>query len=51
MSGEKEMNKKLKQALNEVFRAPAPVKKAAFLKQHRRRKLRWWQIVEGKSKI
>ncbi len=49
------MNKKWKEALQEVYRAPAPERKAAFLKQHRRRELgrreliplqiryiRWW---------
>lgn len=49
------MNKKMKQALNNAFRAPAPTRKAAFLKKYRRRELghldflltqagyiRWW---------
>ncbi len=49
------MNKKLKKALWEVYRAPSPERKAAFFKQHRRRELgcrelialqiryiRWW---------
>ncbi len=31
----KRLGKKLKQALNEVYRAPEPVRKTAFLNQHR----------------
>lgn len=55
MKGEKLMNKKWKEALREVYRAPDPQRKEAFLKQHRRRELgrrelialqiryiRWW---------
>lgn len=38
-------DKKLKRALNEAYRVPAPVKKAAFLKQHRRRELGRWELV------
>lgn len=33
------MNRKLKQKLSDAFYAPAPVRKATFLKQHRRREL------------
>lgn len=39
------MDKKLKQALSGVYRAPASVRKAAFLKQHRRRELGRWELV------
>lgn len=55
MNGGNRMDKKLKQALKEAYRIPDPVRKAAFLKQHRRRELgrrelvatqagyiRWW---------
>ena len=39
------MDKKLKRALDDVYRAPAPVNKAAFLKRHRRRELGCWELV------
>lgn len=39
------MNKKLKQALKEAYHVPAPVKKAAFLRQHRRRELGRWELA------
>lgn len=39
------MNQKLKEALGEAFRAPAPECKAAFLKQHRRRELGRWELA------
>ena len=39
------MDKKLKQALNDAYRVPAPVKKAAFLKRHRRRELGRWELM------
>ena len=39
------MDKKLKQALNDAYRVPAPVKKAAFLKRHRRRDLGRWELM------
>ena len=45
MNGGKQMEKKLKQALREAYRAPAPAGKAAFLKRHRRRELSWGQLV------
>lgn len=35
MSGRERLDKKLKQALKEVYCAPEPVRKTAFLKQHR----------------
>lgn len=39
------MNKKLKEALREVYRTPAPERKTAFLKQHRRRELGRWELI------
>ncbi|MBD5149272.1 MAG: hypothetical protein HDT18_02580 [Oscillibacter sp.] len=39
------MNRKLKQALSDAFYAPSPVRKAAFLKQHRRRELDRWELI------
>ncbi len=39
------MDKKLKQALNYAYSAPAPAEKAAFLKRHRRRELGRWELV------
>lgn len=39
------MDKKLKRALNDAYRVPAPVKKAAFLKRHRRRELGRWELM------
>ena len=39
------MNRKLKQALSDAFYAPPPVRKAAFLKQHRRRELGRWELI------
>ena len=39
------MNQKLKEALGEVFCAPAPARKAAFLKEHRRRELGRWELA------
>ena len=45
MNGGNQMDKKLKQALKEAYRAPAPVQKAAFLKRHRRRELGRWELA------
>lgn len=45
MNGGKQMDKKWKEALCEAYRAPAPVGKAAFLKQHRRRELGRWELA------
>jgi len=39
------MNKKYKQALSSAFYAPPPARKAAFLKQHRRRELGRWELI------
>lgn len=39
------MNRKLKQALSDAFYAPPPDRKAAFLKQHRRRELGRWELI------
>ena len=39
------MNRKLKQALSDAFYAPPPARKAAFLKQHRRRELGRWELI------
>lgn len=39
------MDRKLKQALVEAYRAPASARKAAFLKQHRRRELGRWELA------
>ena len=39
------MNKKLKQALTDVFNAPPPVNKESFLKRHRRRELGRCELV------
>jgi len=45
MNGGNEMDKKLKRALNDVYRAPAPTRKTAFLQQHHRRELGRWELV------
>ena len=39
------MNRKLKQALSDAFYAPPPARKAAFLKQYRRRELGRWELI------
>jgi len=39
------MDKKLRQALRDAYRAPAPTGQAAFLKQHRRRELGRWELA------
>lgn len=39
------MDRTLKQALAEAYHAPAPARKAAFLKQHRRRELGRWELA------
>ena len=39
------MDKKLKRALNDAYRAPPSAGKAAFLKQHRRRELGRWELI------
>lgn len=39
------MDKKLKQALKDAYRAPAPMGKAAFLKCCRRRELGRWELI------
>lgn len=39
------MDKTLKEALREAYRAPAPERKANFLKQHRRRELGRWELL------
>ena len=39
------MDKTLKEALREAYRAPAPERKANFLKQHRRRELGRWELA------
>lgn len=39
------MNRKQKQALADAFRAPPPVRKAAFLKQYRRRELGRGELI------
>ena len=39
------MNQKQKQALADVFRAPPPVRKAAFFKQYRRRELGQGELI------
>lgn len=39
------MDKKLQNELRAAFHAPAPARKAAFLKQHRRRELGRWELV------
>lgn len=39
------MDKKLQNELRAAFHAPAPVRKAAFLKRHRRRELGRWELV------
>lgn len=39
------MDKQLRRALEEAYRAPDPVKKSAFLKRHRRRELGRWELV------
>lgn len=39
------MDKKLKQALHDVYRAPIPTKKAKFLKQHRRLELGRGELI------
>ena len=45
MIGGNRMDKKLKQALNDAYHTPRPVRKTAFLKQHRRRELDRWELV------
>lgn len=45
MNGGKQMGKKWKEALCAAYRTPAPVRKAVFLKQHRRRELGRWELV------
>ena len=44
------MDKKLKRALTDVYRTPAPARKIAFLKQHRRRELGRWELVAVQAK-
>ena len=39
------MNRQFKQALADVFHAPPPTRKAAFLKRHRRRELGRWELI------
>lgn len=39
------MDKKLKQALNDAYRAPVPRGKASFLKRHSRRELGRWELT------
>ena len=39
------MNRQFKQALADAFHAPPPTRKAAFLKQHRRRELSRWELI------
>ena len=39
------MNRKLKHALSDAFYVPPPARKAAFLKQHRRRELGRWELI------
>lgn len=39
------MDKKLKRALHQAYCAPAPVRKAAFLRRHRRRELGRWELA------
>ncbi len=39
------MNQRLKNELRAAFHAPAPERKAAFLKQHRRRELGRWELA------
>lgn len=39
------MDKRLKNELRAAFRAPAPGRKAAFLKRHRRRELGRWELA------
>lgn len=39
------MDRKLKQALVEAYRVPTSARKAAFLKQHRRRELGRWELA------
>lgn len=39
------MDKKLKQALQEIYCAPAPEGKGTFLKRHRRRELGRWELL------
>ncbi|MCM1188603.1 MAG: hypothetical protein NC541_04850 [bacterium] len=38
-------NQELKQALNNIYRAPAPAGKTAFLKRRRRRELGRWDLI------
>ena len=45
MNGGKPMNQRLKNELRAAFHAPAPERKAAFLKQHRRRELGRWELA------
>ena len=39
------MDRRLKHELQAIFRAPAPMKKTAFLKRHRRRELGRWELA------
>ena len=39
------MDRKLKKALSEVYRAPDPIRKKDFLKKHRRRELGRWDFL------
>ena len=39
------MDKRLKRALNDAYRAPPAAGKAAFLKRHRRRELGRWELI------
>ena len=43
------MDKKLKQALHQAYRVPAPARKAAFLKRHRRRELGRWELIAAQA--
>ena len=45
MIGGNRMDKKLKQALNDAYHTPRPVRKTAFLKQHCRRELGRWELA------
>lgn len=45
MNGGKQMDRKLQNELRAAFRAPTPARKAAFLKQHRRRELGRWELA------
>lgn len=45
MNGGKNVDENLKKALQAAYRAPAPERKAAFLKRHRRRELGRWELL------